>query len=95
MHDTTVACLTDAEVTVVPRNELRLASKNDEYLQQTAKAQAELGRETARQAAARRDEAQILPMMARAAVAQLAGPNLTPRPALVPPRLLSRWLAVR
>jgi len=38
-------------------------------LQQTAKAQAELGSNAVREAAERRDEAQILPMMARAAAA--------------------------
>jgi len=66
-HDTTVTCLTNAEVTAVPRNELRLASKNDEYLEQTAKAQAELGINAVKEASHYSHEAQILPMMARAA----------------------------
>ena len=69
VHDTTVTCLSDVEVTAVPRHELRLAAKNDEYLVQTAKAQAELGSNAVREASHNRNEAQILPMMARAAAA--------------------------
>ena len=34
-HDSTVTCLTPVEVTAVPRHELRLASKDDDYLSST------------------------------------------------------------
>lgn len=38
------------EITAVPRDDLRLASKNDEYLQQTAKAQMEMRSNAVKQA---------------------------------------------
>ena len=69
-HDTTVSCLTDVEVTAVPQDELRLASNRDAsgYLEETMIAQKGKAAAAASTAAAGETEAQILPMMAKAAV---------------------------
>ena len=67
-HDTTVSCLSEVELTAVPQEELRLASDQDGYLGETMQAQRSK-REAALQAAVeQQEEAQILPMMAKAAV---------------------------
>jgi len=69
VHDATVTVTKEAEVTAVAQSELRLASKNDEYLLQTASAQRERQQEAQRAMLSPESEAQILPMMARAAAA--------------------------
>ena len=70
-HDTTVSCLTEVEVTAVPQDELRLASNRDAsgYLGETMKAQHDKGESLKSKLVESGQEAQILPMMAKAAVA--------------------------
>ena len=66
-HDSTVSCLTDVELTAVPQDELRLASTRDGYLGETMMAQGHKDSERARSSVESQEEAQILPMMAKAA----------------------------
>jgi len=67
VHDTTVTCMTDVELTAVPQDELRLVISKDRYFSTTVK-----GRQRAReglQQAASEGEAQLLPTMMAAALA--------------------------
>ena len=66
-HDTTVSCLTDVELTEVPQDELRLASRRDGYLEETMKVQRSAAQSTLSAAVHSQEEAQLLPMMAKAA----------------------------
>jgi len=66
VHDTTVTCLTDVELTAVPQRELKLAVSKDAYLGSTFKARRDL---SFKQLIKLQGEAQLLPMMAKAAAA--------------------------
>ena len=69
-HEATVACISDAEVTAVPQHELKLAAfDSDGYVTSVSQKLKEQRKREQREAAERQQEAQILPMMARAALA--------------------------
>mmetsp|Transcript_9693 Transcript_9693/g.28051 ORF Transcript_9693/g.28051 Transcript_9693/m.28051 type:complete len:490 (-) Transcript_9693:526-1995(-) len=67
VHDTTVTCLTDVELTAVPQDELRLVVSKDRYFSTTVKAR-QRAREGLQQAATE-GEAQLLPTMVASALA--------------------------
>jgi len=69
VHDTTVTCLSDVELTAVPQHELKLAFSRDQYLENTVKATVQARDRNLERAVKTQGEAQLLPMMARAAAA--------------------------